>query len=217
MALLCDRDLQAGFRDGHAEALEAVYRAHVNEVVRAARAVLSSRAGKATGGFDAIASGLADVVQEVFAKAFAPEVRRRFDARRSFAPYLIQIARNVAIDHVRTRRRNVPVDVEQLAERLALESETNGRQRDDWADPAMVFVVDRYVASLTGDERGIHDALYIRGLSQREAAAQLGIGRQVIRTVEAKLRAGLRRKLVEAGYLDTGPADADVREVRNRR
>ena len=81
----------------------------------------------------------------------------------------------------------------------------------------MVSVVDRHVASLAGDERRIHDALYVRGLSQREAAAQLGIGRQVIRTVEAHLRAELRRELVQAGYLETGPADTDFRRVSNRR
>ena|SRR5688572_13590708 len=217
MGLLWDRKLQAGFRNGHVDALAAVYRAHVDEVVRAARAVLRGCSGGAAGRSDEIAGDLADVVQEAFTKAFAPEARQRFDGLRSFAPYVVQIARNVAIDHVRARRRNVPVDIDQLAHRMSLEGESDRHERDDWADPAMVTVVDRYVAALAGDERRIHDALYVRGLSQREAAAQLGIGRQVIRTVEAKLRSELRRELVQAGYLESGRADASFRRVGNRR
>jgi RNA polymerase sigma factor (sigma-70 family) len=167
---------------------------------------------------DELAGDVADVVQEAFAKAFAPDARRRFDGERTFAPYLLQIARNVGIDHLRAKRRNVPIDVDQLAERLSFDARVDDHQADDWADPAMVALIDGYVASLDDDERRIHNALYVQGLSQREAAGQLGLGRQVIRTVEAKLRAGLRCELVRAGYLDRDPdTGADLRTAANRR
>jgi RNA polymerase sigma factor (sigma-70 family) len=218
MALAWDRNLQVGFRNGHREALEAFYWAHVDDVVRTARAVLRASAADGGGRDNEIASDVADVVQEAFAKAFAPDARRRFDGERSFAPYLLQIARNLAIDHLRAKRRNVPIDVDQLAERLSLDARAADHQATDWADPAMVALVDGYVASLGEDERRIHDALYVLGLSQREAAGQLGLGRQVIRTVEAKLRAGLRRELVRTGFLDgVAAARPNLRTVANRR
>jgi RNA polymerase sigma-70 factor (ECF subfamily) len=134
---------------------------------------------------------LADVVQEVFVKAFAPEARRRFDASRPYEPYLAQIARNVAIDHWRQWRRHVPL--EQVIDQLSLEADPPDAR--DWTDAETIAVVERYIASLDDESRRVHEALYVKGLSQREAAEALGLGRQVIRTREAKLRSGLRRAL----------------------
>jgi RNA polymerase sigma factor (sigma-70 family) len=201
MAFAQDRSLLARFRAGEPDALAAVYRANVDDVVRTARAVLRTCAG-ATERNDEVASDLADVVQEVFAKAFAPDARRRFDEQRAIGPYLLQIARNAAIDHWRARRRHVLVDGDQLAERLAGDAEASARADESWASPDVAAAVERFIGSLAEEERRVHDALYVRGLSQREAAADLGVGRQVIRTVEAKLRAGLQRELARAGCLE---------------
>jgi RNA polymerase sigma-70 factor, ECF subfamily len=174
-------------------------------VSRVARAVLRACAARSADGFEAAAAELADVVQETFAKAFSPEARRSYDDSRPFRPYLLQIARNAAIDHWRLRRRNVPVDVEQLAERILQASEP-AQEAEAWAEAKTVAVVERYLSSLEDDARRVHDALYVRGLSQREAAAELGMGRQVVRTLEKKLRAGLRRELARAGHLGSEPA-----------
>jgi RNA polymerase sigma factor (sigma-70 family) len=92
-------------------------------------------------------------------------------------------------------RRYVPEDLDQVIERMALELEP-ARDDDTWADAETISVVERYLASLDDESRRIHDALYVKGLSQREAAELLGLGRQVVRTKEAKLRRGLRREIV---------------------
>jgi RNA polymerase sigma-70 factor (ECF subfamily) len=195
-----------GFREGRTQALEALYRTYVDDVIRAARAIMQGRAASMpsalTSKHSAMPDDIADVVQEAFTKAFAPEVRQRFDGARSFAPYLLQIARNIAIDHWRARRRTAPVDVDRMLERLSVETDPLGSE--DGRDGELLAVVSRYTGSLGGELRRVHDALYVKGLSQRAAAEQLGIGRQVVRTMEGRLRAGLRRELVRSGAGDTG-------------
>lgn len=186
------------FRRGDEAALRTIYSQCVDEVTRIADAVLRACAAGSMRGAGEIAAALADVVQEVFVKAFAPEARRRFDATKSYHPYLAQIARHAAVDHWRQMRRYVPADVGQLIDRLSLDTDGERLRADAWADSDTVAVVDRYLASLDDESRRVHDALYVKGLSQREAAALLGMGRQVIRTKEAKLRRGLRRELSRA-------------------
>src|SRR5262245_41857374 len=105
------------FRAGDAEAMATVYWASVDRVTRIANAVLRAcAAGDARGSAD-IEARIADVVQEVFARAFAPEARRAFDATRPYGPYLAQITRNVAFDLWRQARRYVLVDLDQLSDR----------------------------------------------------------------------------------------------------
>ena len=188
------------FRAGDEEALTTVYRACVDQVSRVAALVLRACATGGARTHRELAAVLPDVVQEVFVKAFAPEARRGFDGTRPYRPYLAQIARNVAVDYWRQMRRYIPSDLDQLIERLSLEEAVSNADsgRDGWADPETVAVVDRYIASLDEESRRVHDALYVKGLSQREAAAQLGLGRQVVRTKEDHLRRGLRRALARA-------------------
>lgn len=195
-----DAGLWDRFRAGDAEALATIYRAHVDEVVRAVRAVLRDCAAP-TAPYDQLAGDLADVVQEAFTKAFTPEARHRFDHQRAFRPYLLQIARNAAVDHWRARRRHVLVDGDRLAEHLIHDQEVSARD-DDWAGADIVAVVERFVGSMSPQERRGYEALYVRGLSQREAAVELGVGRQVVRTIEGRLRAGLERALARSGHVE---------------
>jgi RNA polymerase sigma factor (sigma-70 family) len=198
-----EQGLLERFRDGEVEALEVVYARCVDSATRIAAAVLRACAAGSPRGPGEMAAALADVVQETFVKAFAPEARRRFDARRPYLPYLAQIARNVAVDYWRQMRRYVPADLEELIEKLSLEEAeiTTDNGRNDWADAETVAVVEGYLASLDSETRRVHEALYVKGMSQREAAAVLGLGRQAIRTKEAKLRSGLRRELSRAERL----------------
>ena len=195
------------FRAGDEEALATVYWACLEHVTRVADAVLRACSNGSARGRGEAASALADVVQEVFVKAFTPEARRRFDSARPYEPYLAQIARNVAIDHWRQMRRYVPADLEQLIDRLSLEAESE-TAASDWADAETIALVNRYVASLDGESRRVHEAMYVRGMSQRDAAHTLGLGRQVIRTTEAKLRNGLRRELSRAAGVGALPLRA---------
>jgi len=195
------------FRAGDEKALATVYWACIDHVTRVAGAVLRACATGSARGPGEMAAALADVVQEVFVKAFTPEARRRFDASRPYEPYLAQITRNVVVDYWRHMRRYIPSDLDQLIDRLSLDADTNG---STWSDAEAATLVDHYVASLDPESRRIHEALYVKGLSQREAAAVLGLGRQVVRTKEAKLREGLRRELARAERAGAPPLRAAV-------
>jgi RNA polymerase sigma factor (sigma-70 family) len=209
-----DRSLLARFRDGEEKALEEIYWMHVDDVIRVARAALRACAGGTIGRIDELAADLADVVQETFSKAFAPATRRRFDPQRLYAPYLAQIARNVVVDHWRARQRQVPLDVDELIDRLSLETTSDDVS---WADFETVTIVEGYIASLDMNERRVHHALYVKGLSQREAALELGIGRQVVRTIEAKIQDGLRRKLAEGGQREEATPKPRLETARTGR
>ena len=193
------------FRAGDAEALSAVYRAHVDEVLRTARAVLRAH-GARVAAYDQLASDLPDVVQEVFARAFAPRARCRFDDQRELRPYLLQIARNTAVDHWRAQRRHVLVDQNRLPERLIHLDGSGPRADEGWAGAEVIAVVERFIRSMSADERRWYEALYVRGLSQRQVSVELGVGRQVVRTMDSRLRARLKRALARAGHIEKRPA-----------
>jgi RNA polymerase sigma factor (sigma-70 family) len=184
------------FRNGEPAALETVYRTYVDAVSRSVASALRRYSGEGWhGGWRVIASELPDLVQEVFMRAFEPATRRRFDGERAYGPYLAQIARNVVVDHLRRKEKQFgrdPMPFDELSFDLA-PAEKSG----ELADVKTMVVVGTYIAALPADLRRVHDALYVQCLSQREAAVALGLGRQVIRTLEARLRAGLRRALSE--------------------
>jgi RNA polymerase sigma-70 factor (ECF subfamily) len=189
------------FRQGDSGALETVYWAYVDQVTRIVQAVLKSYATASGDRIRFRATELGDLVQEVFVRAFSPEGRQRYDGQRPYGPYLGQIARHVATDHWRAVRRQVPLDVAPLLDALSLEADDTQGAAACWADPATIVVVERYLASLESDVRRVHEALYVQGLSQRDAAAALGLGRQAVRGIEARLRAGLRLELERTGQL----------------
>ena len=185
------------FREGDPAALERIYRAHVDSVARAVAGTLRrySRHGWQDGWREAAAE-VPDLVQDVFARAFEPQARRRFDGTRDYGPYLSQIARNAVVDYLRRRRRQVIRNPAPLMDEAALRPAPH-ELGDDVGDLQIRALVGRYVARLPPDLRRVHDALYVQELSQREAAAELGLGRQVIRTLEFRLREGLRSALRE--------------------
>jgi RNA polymerase sigma-70 factor (ECF subfamily) len=192
------------FRSGDAGALETVYRAYVDKAARVVQFIAGS--GMHPG-------DLADALQEIFIKAFSPQAREAFDASRDFGPYLASIARNVAIDRLRRSGREIPTEIADL-ERLVDRSppEESGDADARWMTEAQVDLVRGYLEGLPPELVQLHRLRYVEGLSQRDAALRLGIGRQVLRTQEARLQEGLRRHLDAAA-----PAPASARAGRGGR
>jgi RNA polymerase sigma factor (sigma-70 family) len=198
-----DGNLLARFRRGEPEALAVVYRLHVERVRR------TIRRGQWRGGRYAIRPWLvehsveeADLVQEVFARAFARPARLGYDGLRDYNQYLFGIASNLLVDRARLRSREIPTGEAEL-EAAAGSSETSWQT----SDPAILAVVKRYLARLPDDLRAVHQARNDRGLSQRQAADWLGVSRQNLRTLETRLYTGLRRALSTWGKAVTREGD----------
>src|SRR5262245_58713871 len=98
-----DRELLDGFRAGRREALERVYWANVDGIETLVQAGLRRSQQFSP-------ANLADLVQEIFAKAFSKKARAAYDGQRDYGPFLRQLARNTLIDWLRARGRELAGD-----------------------------------------------------------------------------------------------------------
>jgi RNA polymerase sigma factor (sigma-70 family) len=202
--LRTDRSLLDRFRAGTADALGTVYGEYVRKVER----LLS--AGFEVRGRDMRVAGacrqpadLADLVQEVFLRAFTSKGRQAYDGIRDYGPYLYAIARNVLVDWARVRGREIPLPWLELE--AAIEITPVFEDTEPWAEPLTVRVVEQYLGALPQDLREVHRIRHEEGLSQEQAAEKLGVGRQTLRTLERRLRDGLVAALDETGISISQP------------
>ena len=184
------------FREGQPEALETVYRHYVRSVDVYLRAL----ARKATAPELCQPSAVADLLQEVFIRAFSANARLAYDGLREFTPYLNTIARNCFTDALRKRKTELYF----RAEDLPLTAEDAPGFGDDY-DPRVVAVLDSYLSQLSAPLRGVYEQRFVRGLSQEAACEILGLSRRSLRTTEDHLRRGLRKALFMAGMLHPIP------------
>jgi RNA polymerase sigma factor (sigma-70 family) len=183
------------FRHGDRAVIEEVYWTHIGLVEHVLKAGfwLKGRAILVPGVRDA--DQRADLLQEVFVRAFSDAARQSFDAALDYRSYLLGISRNLLIDHHRcTRRRLVVYDFQFDGPHDSL---PNPEPRT-WQSSALIAVVEVYVAGLKPPLRDLYYTRYVLGRSQREAADGLGLSRQNVRTLEERVKAGLRSALRQA-------------------
>lgn len=129
-----------------------------------------------------------DLAQLVFVKAL--EALPRYEARGvPFGGWLFKLARNVVIDHTRTRREHATLDL--VAERPAT---TDGP--DELA--ALRQELDSVAAALrrlTPEQREAIELRFFAGLSAREAAETMDRHEGTIRGLQFRAIAALRREL----------------------
>ena len=194
-----DRTSLDRFREGAPEVLGKVYWEYVRKVERLLSAGFEVRGrGIRVAGVCRQPDDLADLVQEVFLRAFSEKGRRGYDGLREYGPYLYAIARNALIDWARVRGREIPSLWKDLE--AAIEMMPVGEDTAPWAEPATVRVVEDYLAALPQELHEVHRLRHEEGLSQQQAAERLGVGRQTLRTLERRLRDGLVAALEVAGF-----------------
>jgi RNA polymerase sigma factor (sigma-70 family) len=201
-------ELLAAFREGRRDALERVYRTYARPVDRALRAMARASGNNAL----TQASAIADLLQEVFVRAFSQAARRGYDGERDFGPYLTTIAHNCFVDALRATGREVLKGPEDLT--LALD--VAGPEPDGWCDPRALAVLSRYVRDLSAPLRAVYEQRFVLGVSQQEASSALGLSRRAIRTGEGRLRRGLRKALVRAGISLRELGDAEPEDLSAR-
>jgi RNA polymerase sigma-70 factor (ECF subfamily) len=198
--LRTNRALLDRFRAGGPEALGAVYWKYVRKVERLLSAGFEVRGrGTRVAGACRQLDDLADLVQEVFLRAFSEKGRRAYDGLRDYGPYLYAIARNVLVDWARVRGREIPAPWAELE--AAVEVTPVIDDTPPWATATTMRVVEGYLSALPQDLREVHKLRHEEGLSQEQAAQRLGVGRQTLRTLERRLQDGLVAALDTAGIL----------------
>ena len=201
-----DRSLLERFRRGAPEALTTVYWEYLAKVEHLLRTGFDMRSRRLhVAGALGRPNELADLVQEVFLRAFSTKGRLAFDGRRDYGPYILAIARNILVDWARVKGREIPLspaEIEAASEEISIPEES-----PPWADPETVRIVEDYLSSLPLELREVHRLRYEEALSQTQAAERLGVGRQTLRTLESRLRSGLSAALDAAGLGDMPNSD----------
>jgi RNA polymerase sigma factor (sigma-70 family) len=196
--------LLRGFRDGRTDALAEVYRRHADEVTRQLRYGFGFQAGGRHHRFVGCRSAfeLHDALHETFRRAFEPAARERYDGLRPYGAYLRAIARNVVLRGFRAREVQFPEvrdDGEATPAAIEILDEGSSTPEQHVGRAQVRAVVQRFLDTLPAPDRRLLEVRFVEGKSQRDAADELGLGRQQIRGREAKLRAQLLRYLRQQG------------------
>jgi RNA polymerase sigma-70 factor (ECF subfamily) len=136
-----------------------------------------------------------DLAQLVFVKAL--EALPRYELRGvPFGGWLFRLARNVVIDHVRTRREHVTLDiiVQRSTEDDGPDELAALRQDMD----SVAFALRR----LTPEQREAIELRFFAGLSAKEAAIAMGRQEGTVRGLQFRAIAALRRELGIAPDID---------------
>lgn len=183
-------ELLAPFRQGRRDVLARVYRAYAGPVER----YLGAMARHSAAPDLAQASAIADLLQDVFIKAFSADARRAYDELHEYGPYLSVVARNCFIDALRARGREVLKPPEQMPVDLEAVSEPSAT-----GDPEVLAVLHEYLNELPPALKGVYEQRFVLERTQDDTCSALGISRRRVRTLEERLRKGLRKALVKSG------------------
>jgi RNA polymerase sigma factor (sigma-70 family) len=167
VALPQDSEWLEAFRLGDRQALERVYRIYVRGIERYLRALGRTSLVPEL----AQSTAIADLLQEVFVRAFSPTARRNYDGVRDYGAYLTTIARNCFVDALRAHGRQVL----HAQEEWLLQVDQDGEFSDDGLDPRVRAVLDRYVAELPSHLKQVYESRFERGESQHDSSAKLQI------------------------------------------
>jgi RNA polymerase sigma-70 factor (ECF subfamily) len=138
-----------------------------------------------------------DVTQQVFAKLMTSLVK--YDDRGiPFSAWLLRMARNVAIDHLRANR-TIPTDVQ---------FERDGE--DEGVDLERSLTVRAALSNLTQDQRDVVILRHVAGLSPGEIADRMGRTEGSIHALHHRGRRALQRELEGLSCAPSSMHTADV-------
>jgi|SRR5690242_18279153 len=168
-------DLLRRFARGDVDAFEALFRQHVETVYGWVFRIVRDR------------SAAEDVTLEAFWRLY--KARGDFDPARAFEPWARRVATNVALTHLQSRRKEIPIDVDVPAPfgpDPAEASDTGARIREAFAElPAML--------------RGVATLALIEDRPYREIADALGISENAVKLRVFRAVRALRKHLKQKG------------------
>lgn len=201
--------LLSAFRAGERDVLERVYRDQVRPIERYVHTLCRAASAR-----ELLQPGaLADLLQEIFIRAFSPNARQAYDGVRDYGRYLRAIARNCFIDTLRACGREVLV----ASDALSLDLDDPSSEPDVPCEPRVRAVLKTYLDELPPVLEEVYRQRFVLGHSQDTASAALGLSRRQLRTAEQRLRGGLRRALLLAGLLHEEPRRGPGRSSSHKR
>ena len=124
-----------------------------------------------------------DVTQQIFAKLLT--TIDRYEPRQvPFSAWILRVAHNAAIDHLRMRR---PVPVEEVRP-LHVADDTTGRER--FADLRLAL------AALPDEQRDVIVLRFLIGLTPSEVAERIGRSEDAVHGLQHRGRRRLRREML---------------------
>ena len=137
-----------------------------------------------------------DIVQESFFKAW--KHIKRFDAKRSFRPWLYAIARNTALDYLKKRRANSFSELDDADNDLSFADtleDSEPLQTELFARKELAAELDVVMEDLHPDHRGVLVMRYREGLSFDEIAETFDRPMNTVKSWHRRALLKLRDKL----------------------
>ena len=211
MLLHEDPKLLAAYRAGETWAFEILFRS-LGEPVRRFLAggftfVSRGRTCRYRGGVPGIDSD--SILQETFARAFAPATRSHYDGERPFKAYLFTIAKNLVLREFQRRERVLPLDFSQAGTDLLARRRSDSlpgfhsEDRDPevaLADNELHEVTRDFIKALDDEGRAFFSNRFVKGLTQAATAEEMGATRARVKLLEKVQRRDFLDALRGAGY-----------------
>jgi RNA polymerase sigma-70 factor (ECF subfamily) len=181
-----DRELAARLRRGDPAALEGLYDRYSGLVLALLLRIVGSRAEAE------------DLLQEVFLQAWrrAPE----YDPQRgSFSAWLFTIARNRALDVVRSPRHRMQVEGAEREEAAPPDPVAAGTPEESTALRERATLVRGALAELSPPQREAIELAYYGGLTHTEIASKTGEPLGTVKSRISQAAARLRAALAQLG------------------
>jgi RNA polymerase sigma-70 factor (ECF subfamily) len=147
-----------------------------------------------------------DVVQEVFLRVWR-KPDHYSTARGRFLTWLMSVARNRAIDELRSRGRRLRFEVGSAP------LDGDGPRSDESDDPALAAVLADQRSAIRGalgtlppEQRSAIELAYYRGLTQQEIAQTLG---EPLGTVKTRIRLGMQKMRTALAEMRPGSEGQD--------
>lgn len=142
----------------------------------------------------------ADIVQEAFVRAFAPEMIAKYDGERDYLPFLAAIAFNAFVSQYRRRKRELPAGArDSWADGQVAEIEPNDESEMASENPRALELMHEFVEALPEPLRSMHKASHTEGIGREKVAARFGITVWELRTHLDRMREELHALLVSKG------------------
>lgn len=129
-----------------------------------------------------------DLLQEVFLKIWRAGEQYRPEKGRLFT-WMLHVARNTAIDYIRSKRFKASIRTEEL--------DVNTAVNERVTTPVDHIGLKEVIATLKPEHQQVLDLLYFGGLTQEQAAEELGIPLGTVKTRARTAVQVLRKLLIE--------------------